>query len=71
MALKEETIKIYGKDDSPESFVKFVPEIVDDLEVYSVVNSKDQHCGYITPELFNFLLKKKEIGKVTNELEIL
>lgn len=59
MALKEETIKIYGKDDSPESFVKFVPEIVDDLEVYSVVNSKDQHCGYITPELFNFLLKKE------------
>lgn len=59
MALKEETIKIYGKDDSPESFVKFVPEVVDDLEVYSVVNSKDQHCGYITPELFNFLLKKE------------
>lgn len=59
MALKEETIKIYGKDDSPESFVRFVPEIVDDLEVYSVVNSKDQHCGYITPELFNFLLKKE------------
>lgn len=59
MVLKEETIKIYGKDDFPESFVKFVPEIVDDLEVYSVVNSKDQHCGYITPELFNFLLKKE------------
>jgi hypothetical protein len=59
MALKEEKIKIYGKDDSPESFVKFVPEVVDDLEVFSVVNSKDQHCGYITPELFNFLLKKE------------
>ena len=59
MALTEEKIKIYGKDDSPESFVKFIPEVVDDLEVYSVVNSKDQHCGYITPELFNFLLKKE------------
>ena len=59
MTLKEEKIKIYGKDDSPESFVRFVPEVVDDLEVYSVVNSKDQHCGYITPELFNFLLKKE------------
>lgn len=59
MALTEEKIKIYGKDDSPESFVKFIPEIVDDLEIYSVVNSKDQHCGYITPELFNFLLKKE------------
>lgn len=59
MVLKEEKIKIYGKDDSPESFVKFVPEVVDDLEVYSVVNSNDQHCGYITPELLNFLLKKE------------
>ena len=59
MALTEEKIKIYGKDDSPESFVRFVPEVVDDFEIYSVVNSKDQHCGYITPELFNFLLKKE------------
>lgn len=59
MALKEEIIKIYGRDDSPEYFIKFVPEVVDELEVYSVVNSKDQHCGYITPGLFNFLLKKE------------
>ena len=58
MALKEETIKIYGKDDSPESFVRFVPEIVDDLEVYSVVNSSDQHCGYITEALFNLLMEQ-------------
>lgn len=56
MALKEKRFKIYGKDDSPESFVRFVPEVVDDLEVYSVVNSKKQHCGYITPELLDFLL---------------
>lgn len=55
MALTEEKIKIYGKDDSPESFVRFVPEIVDELEVYSVVNSSDQHCGYITPKLLDLL----------------
>ena len=59
MALKEKRFKIYGKDDSPESFVRFVPEVVGVVEVYSVVNSSDQHCGYITPELFNFLLKRK------------
>ena len=29
--------------------------MVDDLEVYSVVNSKGQHCGYITPELLDLL----------------
>lgn len=60
MALKEKRFKIYGKDDSPESFVRFVPEVVDDLEVYSVVNSNDQHCGYITPELLDFLLTLAE-----------
>ena len=60
MALTEKRFKIYGKDDSPESFVRFVPEVVDDLEVYSVVNSNDQHCGYITPELLDFLLTLAE-----------
>lgn len=60
MALKEKRFKIYGKDDSPESFVRFVPEVVDDLEAYSVVNSNDQHCGYITPELLDFLLTLAE-----------
>lgn len=60
MALKEKRFKIYGKDDSPESFVRFVPEVVDDLEVYSVVNSNDQHCGYVTPELLDFLLTLAE-----------
>ena len=60
MALTEEKIKIYGKDDSPESFVRFVPEIVDDLEVYSVVNSNDQHCGYVMPELLDFFNGRRE-----------
>ena len=60
MALKEKRFKIYDKDDSPESFVRFVPEVVDDLEVYNVVNSNDQHCGYITPELLDFLLTLAE-----------
>ena len=76
MALAEERFKIYGKDNSPESFVKFVPEVVDDLEVYSVVNSSDQHCGYITPELLDLLtieengesfLNQSFEAKVTND----
>ena len=56
MALTEKRFKICGKPDQPEFVVNFIPEVVDDLEVYSVVNSKKQHCGYITPELLDFLL---------------
>lgn len=60
MALKEKQFKIYDKPDQPEFIVNFIPEVVDDLEVYSVVNSNDQHCGYITPELLDFLLTLAE-----------
>lgn len=60
MALAEKRFKIYGKNDSPESFVRFVPEVVGVVEVYSVVNSEDQHCGYVTPELLDFLLTLAE-----------
>lgn len=60
MALKEKQFKIYDKPDQPEFIVNFIPEVVDDLEVYSVVNSKKQHCGYITPELLDFLLTLAE-----------
>lgn len=60
MALKEKQFKIYDKPDQPEFIVHFIPDIVDDLEVYSVVNSKKQHCGYVTPELLDFLLTLAE-----------
>lgn len=60
MALKEKQFKIYDKPDQPEFIVSFIPEVVDDLEVYSVVNSKKQHCGYVTPELLDFLLTLAE-----------
>lgn len=58
MALKEKQFKIYDKPDQPEFIVNFIPEVVDDLEVYSVVNSKKQHCGYVTEDLFNLLMEQ-------------
>lgn len=33
MALTEKRFKIYGKDDSPESFVRFVPDILKKAEL--------------------------------------
>ena len=67
MALKEKRFKIYGKDDSPESFIRFVPEVVGVVEVYSVVNSNDQHCGYIMPELLDFLIVKENQESFLNQ----
>lgn len=67
MALTEKRFKIYGKDDSPESFVRFVPEVVGVVEVYSVVNSNDQHCGYIMPELLDFLIVKENQESFINQ----
>jgi hypothetical protein len=55
MSIEAKKLKIYQRIDEPESYIDFVPEMVDDLEVYSVVNSKGQHCGYITPELLDLL----------------
>ena len=67
MALKEKRFKIYGKDDSPESFVRFVPEVVGVVEVYSVVNSNDQHCGYVMPELLDFLMVEENGESFLNQ----
>ena len=38
--------------------VNFVPEIVDGNEIYSVVNENNDHCGYITEDLFNLLMEQ-------------
>jgi len=43
---------------SKDRVVKFVPEIIDGNEVYSVRNKIDEHCGYITEDLFNFLMEQ-------------
>lgn len=67
MALIEKRFKIYGKNDSPESFVRFVPEVVGVVEVYSVVNSNDQHCGYVMPELLDFLIVKENGESFINQ----
>ena len=43
---------------SSDRVVKFIPEVVDGQEVYSVRNKIDEHCGYITEDLFNFLMEQ-------------
>ena len=38
--------------------VNFIPEMVDGNEIYSVVNENNDHCGYITEDLFNLLMEQ-------------
>ena len=59
MNIEEKKFKIYNRASDPDGEVGFVPEVVNDLEVYSVVNSKGQHCGYITPELLDSLIMEE------------
>ena len=40
--------------------VKFIPETVDGIEVYSVRNKIDEHCGYITEDFFNILMEQDQ-----------
>ena len=43
---------------SNNRIAKFIPEIVEDKEVYSVVNKNNEHCGYITEDFFNMLMEQ-------------
>ena len=43
---------------SKDRVAKFIPEVVDGQEVYSVRNKIDEHCGYITEDFLNMLMEK-------------
>ena len=48
--------------------VKFIPEVVAGKEVYSVLNAIDEHCGYITEELLDTILKLNKKEDVENNI---
>lgn len=48
--------------------VKFIPEVVGGKEVYSVLNAIDEHCGYITEELLDTILKLNKKEDVENNI---
>lgn len=56
--LEAKTLTIKKSTNSSGKIVKFIPEMVEDKEVYSVVNKNNEHCGYITEDLFNLLLEQ-------------
>ena len=48
--------------------ISLIPEIVGDKEVYSIVNKNNEHCGYMTEDMLNTILKMNEIEDVENNL---
>lgn len=56
--LEAKTLTIKKSTNKSGKVVNFVPEIVDGNEVYSVVNKNNEHCGYITEDLFNLLMEQ-------------
>lgn len=56
--LEAKTLTIKKSTNKSGKVVNFVPEMVEDKEVYSVVNKNNEHCGYITEDLFNFLMEQ-------------
>ena len=66
--LEAKTLTIKKSTNNSGKVVNFIPEIVDDLEVYSVVNKNNEHCGYITEDLFNFLMEQDPEEKESKAL---
>lgn len=56
--LEAKTLTIKKSTNKSGKVVNFIPEIIEDKEVYSVVNKNNEHCGYITEDLFNFLMEQ-------------
>jgi len=49
MALKSRVFKHFNLERNEEGDIKFAPSKLNGEELYSVINSKDEFCGYVTP----------------------
>ena len=49
MALKSRVFKHFNLERNEEGNIKFAPSKLNGEELYSVINSKDEFCGYVTP----------------------
>jgi hypothetical protein len=49
MALESRVFKHFNLERNEEGDIKFAPSKLNGEELYSVINSKDEFCGYVTP----------------------
>ena len=68
--LEAKTLTIKKSTNKSGKVVNFVPEMVENKEVYSILNKNNEHCGYMTEEMLNTILKQNEKEDVENNLII-
>lgn len=58
--LEAKTFTIKKSTNKSGQVVNFIPEMVDGKEVYSILNQNNEHCGYMTEDMLNIILKMNE-----------
>ena len=48
--------------------ISFIPEVVGDKEVYSIANQNNEHCGYMTEDMLNTILKMNGKEDIENNI---
>lgn len=66
--LEAKTLTIKKSTNKSGKVVNFIPEIVEDKEVYSIVNKNNEHCGYMTEDMLNIILKMNEKEDIENNI---
>lgn len=71
MSLEPKTFKVNNIETKDYDDVHFIPDIVDDKEVYEVKNSANIHCGYVTEAFLEELTKlNDEEGRVNRNFVV-
>lgn len=60
MALESRTFKHFNLEREQEDIVNFTPSKLNGEELYSVINSKDEFCGYVTPGFLESIIVNED-----------
>lgn len=52
--LEAKTLTIKKSTNNSGKVVNLIPEIVEDKEVYSIMNKNNEHCGYVNYSVINY-----------------
>lgn len=71
MSLKQKKFQVFDIEIKDYDDVHFIPDIVDDKEVYEVKNSANIHCGYVTEAFLEELTKlNDEEGRINRNFVV-
>lgn len=71
MSLEQKKFQVFDIEKKDYNEVYFIPDIVDDKEVYEVKNSANIHCGYVTEAFLEELTKlNDEEGRINRNFVV-